>query len=128
MCLKLAISKGPNRVRVSLTSTEDGNSYSFRNVVFCSYLEIQTTNKFRNPVVMNVIHHCQNPLASTCEIIVSHDLDLSFRQAVDRIILLGWNSNVFPECIAFLILPSTTFTFVTVAPTHELFFKNSDTF
>jgi hypothetical protein len=32
--LRLALSKGPNRIAVSLPSPENGNRYSFRNVVF----------------------------------------------------------------------------------------------
>jgi hypothetical protein len=34
--LRLALSKGPNRVGVSLPSLEDGNRSGFRNVVFSS--------------------------------------------------------------------------------------------
>jgi hypothetical protein len=34
--LKLALSKGPNRVGVSLPSPEDGKRSSFRNTVFFS--------------------------------------------------------------------------------------------
>jgi hypothetical protein len=35
--MKLVLSKGPNRVGVSLLSLEDANMFSFRNVVFSSY-------------------------------------------------------------------------------------------
>jgi hypothetical protein len=44
--LRIALFKGPNRVRVlaSLTSPEDGNRSSFRNVVFsCIYISRQWT-------------------------------------------------------------------------------------
>jgi hypothetical protein len=40
--LILALSKGPNRVCVSIASPEDGNRPSFRHVVFCSYLGFRT--------------------------------------------------------------------------------------
>jgi hypothetical protein len=39
------ISKGPNRVGVSLPSPEDGNRSSFRDVVFSGYLEFQTMDR-----------------------------------------------------------------------------------
>jgi hypothetical protein len=41
----LALSKGPNRVSVSLASLEDGKRSSFRNVVFSTYLEFRTMDK-----------------------------------------------------------------------------------
>jgi hypothetical protein len=46
--LRLAPSKGPNRVGVSFPSVEDGN-ISLRNVVFYSYLEFRTMDKVRKP-------------------------------------------------------------------------------
>jgi hypothetical protein len=39
--LRLALTKGRNRIGVSLPLPEDGNRSSFRNVVFYSYLESQ---------------------------------------------------------------------------------------
>jgi hypothetical protein len=36
---------GPNRLGVSLPSSEDGNKTSFRNVVFSIYLEFPTMYK-----------------------------------------------------------------------------------
>jgi hypothetical protein len=39
------LSKGPNRVDISLPSTEDEKRSSVRNVVFSSYLEFQTIDK-----------------------------------------------------------------------------------
>jgi hypothetical protein len=43
--LRLALSKSPNTVYVSLPSPEDVNGSSFRNVVFSSYLEFWTMDK-----------------------------------------------------------------------------------
>jgi hypothetical protein len=40
--LRLALSKGPNRVGLSLSSPEDGKRSSFRNIAFYSYLEFRT--------------------------------------------------------------------------------------
>jgi hypothetical protein len=47
--LMLALSKGPNKVGVSLTSPEDGNRSSFRNVVFSSDLGFRTMDKVQKP-------------------------------------------------------------------------------
>jgi hypothetical protein len=45
-----SLSKGPNRVGVSLPSPEDGNRSSFLNVVFLlSYLEVRAMNKVHKP-------------------------------------------------------------------------------
>jgi hypothetical protein len=50
--LRWAVSKVPNRVGVSLSSPEDGNRSSFRNVVF-KYLEFRTIDKSaENPAVL----------------------------------------------------------------------------
>jgi hypothetical protein len=38
-------SKGTNRVGISLTSPEDGDKSSLRNVVFSSYLEYRKTDR-----------------------------------------------------------------------------------
>jgi hypothetical protein len=43
--LRLALSKGPNRVDASLPSPEDRNSSSFRNVVIYIYIEFQPIDK-----------------------------------------------------------------------------------
>jgi hypothetical protein len=43
-------SKGPNRVIVSFSSSQDGNRSSFQNVVFSSYLKFLTMDKVHNPV------------------------------------------------------------------------------
>jgi hypothetical protein len=47
--LRLAISKRPNRLGVSLSSPGNGNRSSFRNVVFSSYLEFWTMDKVQKP-------------------------------------------------------------------------------
>jgi hypothetical protein len=44
-----ALSKGPNRVGVSLPSPEDGDRSSFRNVVFSRYLEFRTMDEAHKP-------------------------------------------------------------------------------
>jgi hypothetical protein len=49
--LKLVLSNGPNRVRVSLHSPGEGNRCSFQNVVSSSYLEfliMETVHKFND--------------------------------------------------------------------------------
>jgi hypothetical protein len=43
--LRLALSKGPNRIDVSLLSPEDRNRSSIRNIVCFSYLEFLTMDK-----------------------------------------------------------------------------------
>jgi hypothetical protein len=60
----LALSVGPNRVRVSPPSPEVGNRSSFRNVVFSSVLKYRTMNKVQASVILIVVHHRQNPLES----------------------------------------------------------------
>jgi hypothetical protein len=45
----LALSKGPNRVVVSLRSAEDGNRSSFWNVMVSSYLELRTMDEVQKP-------------------------------------------------------------------------------
>jgi hypothetical protein len=46
---RLALSKGPNKVSVSLPSHEDGKRSDSLNAVFCSYLEIQMMDMFHEP-------------------------------------------------------------------------------
>jgi hypothetical protein len=43
--MRLAFSKERNRVGVSLPSSEDGNSSSFRKAVFSNYLEFDTMDR-----------------------------------------------------------------------------------
>jgi hypothetical protein len=43
--LRFALSMGPNRVGVSVSSPEDGNGSSFKDDVFSIYLEFQAMNK-----------------------------------------------------------------------------------
>jgi hypothetical protein len=47
--LRLALSKGPNRVGVSLPLLEVKNRSSFRNVFFSSYLEFRAMVKVSEP-------------------------------------------------------------------------------
>jgi hypothetical protein len=63
-CLKLALSKGLNRVGVSLASSQDRSRYRFRNVVFSGIYNSGRWPQHRNPVIPNVLHHPQNPLDS----------------------------------------------------------------
>jgi hypothetical protein len=51
--LRLALSKGSNRVGVSLPSPEDGNRTSVRNGVFSSYLAFRTMEKVHKLVILN---------------------------------------------------------------------------
>jgi hypothetical protein len=56
-----AQSKGTNRVGVSLPSPEDGNRSRFRNAVLSAIWNSIRWTKCRNPVILSVIQHCQNP-------------------------------------------------------------------
>jgi hypothetical protein len=47
--IEIAISKGPNRVDISLLSPENGNRPSSQNVEFCSYLEFWTMDRVHDP-------------------------------------------------------------------------------
>jgi hypothetical protein len=49
--LRLAPSKGPNRVGVSLSSPEDGSKSGFRNVVFYSFWNTWRWTSSRNPAI-----------------------------------------------------------------------------
>jgi hypothetical protein len=51
---RLALSKGPNRVGVSLSSPEDGNKISFRNIVIYISLNSVWWTKSRNPVILTI--------------------------------------------------------------------------
>jgi hypothetical protein len=61
--LKLPLSKGTNRVGFSFPSPEDGNISSFRSFVLSSICIWNSGRwtKSRNPVILSVIHHRQNP-------------------------------------------------------------------
>jgi hypothetical protein len=61
------LSKGPNRVCLYFSSSEDKSRSSSRNVVFPSYLNFQTMNKDYKPNGSEC-YHCQNPLDSTSPI------------------------------------------------------------
>jgi hypothetical protein len=52
-CLRLALSKGPDREGVFLTSLEDRNRSSFRKVLFYSYLEFRAMARSRNPIILS---------------------------------------------------------------------------
>jgi hypothetical protein len=52
----LALSKGPNRVGISLPSSEEGTRCSFRNVAFSSNWNSGWWTKSRNPVTQSVMH------------------------------------------------------------------------
>jgi hypothetical protein len=57
----------PQKDLTSIPSPEDGNRSSFRNVVFLSSnsLESGRWTKSENPLILCVIHHCQNRIEST---------------------------------------------------------------
>jgi hypothetical protein len=63
--LRLAFSKGPNRVGVSFPSPENGNRSSIRNVVFSStYLQFRTMDKVQKP--RNSVYYVYNLLTIAC--------------------------------------------------------------
>jgi hypothetical protein len=47
------------------SSPEDKNRSSFRNVVFSSLWNTERWRESKNPVILSVIHHRQNPIEST---------------------------------------------------------------
>jgi hypothetical protein len=63
--LILALSKGPNRVGVSLPSPEDGDRSSFRNVVFPIYLELWTMGKVHKSSDSECYTQSSEPFNST---------------------------------------------------------------
>jgi hypothetical protein len=60
--VRSALSKEPNRVGVSLTSAEDPDRPSFRNIVFSSYLELWAMDKLHksSPCVIPTFGTLQN--------------------------------------------------------------------
>jgi hypothetical protein len=60
---RLALSKGHNKVGVSLPSPEGGNRSSFRNVVFSNYLEFRTMDKVQKPSDSEFCLYC---MSETC--------------------------------------------------------------
>jgi hypothetical protein len=62
--LRLTLSKEPNWVDVCLPSHEARNRSSFRNVVLSSISNSGRWTKSSNPMILNIIHHRQNPLDS----------------------------------------------------------------
>jgi hypothetical protein len=79
--VSLAFSKGPNRVGVSIPSSEDGNWSSFRNVVFSSYLEFRTMDNVHKPshskciVRFNKTGFYNLSEVSSIELIFSHPMN-----------------------------------------------------
>jgi hypothetical protein len=55
--LRLAPSKGPNKVDVFLLSPEDGKRSSFRNVVSSSIYNSGQCTKSKNPAILSLILH-----------------------------------------------------------------------
>jgi hypothetical protein len=64
--LRLALSKGFNGVVAFLPSPEDGNKSSFSNIQNCGRWK-----KPRNPVILSVLHHHQNPSDSAIRELVT---------------------------------------------------------
>jgi hypothetical protein len=58
--LRLALSKGLNRIGVSLPSPEDGNRSSYRNVAFSNYLKFRTIYYYKLLQVTATIVHPLN--------------------------------------------------------------------
>jgi hypothetical protein len=63
--LRLALSKGPNRVCISLFPHPRTQTSSFRNVVFSRYLEIRSMDMSTKLVILNVLHLGEKSLDST---------------------------------------------------------------
>jgi hypothetical protein len=56
--------------RCLLPSNEDVNVSSFRNVAFSGFFELSDfAAKSKNPIILSVIHHCQNHLESISNIL-----------------------------------------------------------
>jgi hypothetical protein len=66
-CLRLALSKGSNRVGVSLPSPEAGKMFNFPIVVFSGYLEFGIIDKAHKPSDSDccIVHYRQGTLNST---------------------------------------------------------------
>jgi hypothetical protein len=65
ICFRLQVrGRRPNRVRVSLLSAEDGNRSRFETLCFLIVYNSGRWAKSINPLILNVIHHHQNPLDS----------------------------------------------------------------
>jgi hypothetical protein len=86
--LKLALYEGPSRVGVSLSSQGDGRRFRFRDAVFSNYLEFRTMGKCIIPVILNDMHHYQNPLGSKM-------LEVSVTSAISLISWRRENLTVF---------------------------------
>jgi hypothetical protein len=63
--LRLALSKGPNRVGVSLHLRTETEPVSETSCFSFNYLESGQWTKSENPVILCVIHHRQNPIEFT---------------------------------------------------------------
>jgi hypothetical protein len=63
--LRLALSKGPNRVGVSLHLRTETDPVSETSYFSSNYLESGRWTNFENPVILCVIHLRQNPIEST---------------------------------------------------------------
>jgi hypothetical protein len=63
--LRLALSKGPNRVGVSLHLRMETDPVSEMSCFSSNYLKPGRWTKSENPVILCVIHHRQNPIEST---------------------------------------------------------------
>jgi hypothetical protein len=63
--LRLALSKGPNRVGVSLHLRTKRDPVSETSCFSSNYLESGRWTKSENPVILCAIHHRQNPIEST---------------------------------------------------------------
>jgi hypothetical protein len=71
--------KGPNKLGVSLSSPEEGNRSSFRNIVFSRSLQFRTMRKFHILADSERYTHHQNALNSTYFANVSYFLSAILR-------------------------------------------------
>jgi hypothetical protein len=65
--MRLAHTKGSNRIGVSLPSPEDGSESNLHNIVFSIFKNTERWSKSRNPVILSVIYHHQNILVSNVD-------------------------------------------------------------
>jgi hypothetical protein len=72
--MRLALSNGPNRVGVSLSSPEDGNRSSFWNVVFSSYLKFRPIDQVQK---LNDSEHSWKPTALNVSMVTDTQSDIS---------------------------------------------------
>jgi hypothetical protein len=76
---------------------EDGNKPSFRNAVFSSTYNSSRCTKSRNPVILSVIHHRQNPSDSNGNAYLGSTKGEEFFRQMDDCQLLREGSTKGPK-------------------------------